>query len=144
METKLSDVLEKKSGKIISVSPDSTVYDTITKMAEHRIGAILVIENDKLKGIFTERDYMSKIILQGLSSRETAVKDVMTWEVVFVTTDTTVDEALSVMTEKRCRHLPIFDNKQLVGIVSIGDLVKRMITDQQVTIQYLTEYIQGY
>lgn len=144
METKLSEVLEKKSEKIISVAPDATVYDTITKMAEYRIGAILVIEGEKLKGIFTERDYMNKIILQGLSSRDTLVKDVMTWEVVFVTTDTTVDEALSVMTEKRCRHLPIFENKKLVGIVSIGDLVKRMISDQRVTIQYLTEYIQGY
>lgn len=141
METKISDTLKEKGGNIFSVTPNTTVFDTIRLMVDKNIGAVLVMDGDRLEGIFTERDYMKKIILKGHSSKETPVKDVMTTKVAYITPDASLEEGLAAMAEKRCRHMPVFENKKLVGVVSIGDLAKRMIKDQKVTIKNLAEYI---
>jgi CBS domain-containing protein len=141
MKTRVSDILKKKEGKIFSVIPKTTVFEAIHLMASNKIGAVLVLDNDRIVGIFTERDYMNKIILEGRTSKETQVKDVMTTKVIFVTPDVSVEESMAVMSEKRCRHLPVLDNKKLVGMVSMGDLVRKVIEDQKIHIQSLTEYI---
>lgn len=141
MKTRISDILQDKQGKIFSVGPKATVFEAITLMSGNQIGSVLVMDNDHILGIFTERDYMNKVILMDHSSKELPVKEVMTTKVAFVTPDTHIEEGLAVMTEKHCRHLPVLDNKKLVGVVSIGDLVKRIIKDQKVTIDSLTEYI---
>jgi CBS domain-containing protein len=141
MKTRVSDILKKKEGKIFSVTPKTTVFEAIHLMASNRIGAALVMEKDRIVGIFSERDYMNKIILEGRTSKETQVKDVMTPKVTFVTPDVSIEEGLAVMTEKGCRHLPVLDNKELVGMVSMGDLVRKVIEVQKIHIQSLTEYI---
>ena len=141
MKTRISDVLQKKGENVISVTPNTTVFEAIHVMADQKVGAVLVMDEDRILGIFTERDYMNKIILEERSSKETLVRDVMTPKVAFITPDTLVEEGLAVMTEKRCRHLPVLDKKKLVGIVSIGDLVERIIRDQKIAIKSLTEYI---
>ncbi len=141
MKTRISDILQKKGGNIISVTPKTTVFESIRLMATNKIGAVLVLEGERIVGIFTERDYLNKIILQGHSSKDVPVKDAMTTKVAFITPDTSIEEGLAVMTEKRCRHLPVLDNKKLVGVVSIGDLVRKVIQDQKVAIDSLTEYI---
>lgn len=143
METKVSDVLEEKGRNIFSVTPDTKVFEAIQLMVDRKIGALLVMDGDRLEGIFTERDYMSKIILQGHSSKETPVKEAMTVKVTYITPDTSLEEGLAAMSEKHCRHLPVFENKKLLGVVSIGDLAKRIIKDQKVTIKNLYEYISG-
>lgn len=143
METKVSDILEEKKQEIFSVTPDTKVFDTIKLMVEKNIGAILVMEKNRLEGIFTERDYMKKIILKGVSSKETPVKEVMTEKVAYISPDASLEEGLAVMSEKQCRHLPVFENKKLLGVISIGDLAKRIIKDQKVTIHNLNEYIAG-
>ena len=141
METKVSDVLQEKGGTIFSVTPDTSVFDAIRLMVEKKIGAVLVMDKDRLEGIFTERDYMSKIILKGYSSKETPVKDVMTAKIAYITPDISLEEGLAAMSEKNCRHLPVFENKKLVGVVSIGELAKRIIKDQKVALNNLAEYI---
>ena len=143
METKVLDILEEKKQETFSVTPDTTVFDTIKLMVEKNIGAMLVINENRLEGIFTERDYMKKIILKGYSSKETPVKDVMTEKVAYISPDAFLEEGLAVMSEKQCRHLPVFENKKLLGVISIGDLAKRIIKDQKVTISNLNEYIAG-
>jgi CBS domain-containing protein len=137
----VSDILKKKEGTIFSVNSKSTVFEAIHLMASNKIGAVLVMEKDRIVGIFSERDYMNKIIIEDRTSKETKIKDVMTTRVVFITPDTSIEEGLAIMTEKKCRHLPVLDNKKLVGIVSIGDLVKKVIENQKIQIQSLTEYI---
>jgi CBS domain-containing protein len=144
METKVADILKEKERQIVSVTPDTTVLEAIRIMVEKDIGALLVMEGEQLQGIFTERDYMKKIILQGLSSKDTPVKAVMTEKIAYITPEATLEEGLAVMGEKSCRHLPVFQDKKLVGLISIGDLAKRMIKDQQVTINNLAEYIAGH
>ena len=143
METKVSDILQEKKQEIFSVTPDTMVFDTIKLMVEKNIGAILVMNEDRLEGIFTERDYMKKIILKGISSKETPVKEVMTEKVAYISPGASLEEGLAVMSEKGCRHLPVFENKKLLGVISIGDLAKRIIKDQQVAIHNLNEYIAG-
>jgi len=141
MKTRISEILQKKGKNVFSAAPKTTVFEAIRLMAGNKIGALLVLEGERIVGIFTERDYLNKIILEGHSSKETPVKDVMTSKVAFITPDTLIEEGLAVMTEKRCRHLPVLDNKKLVGVVSIGDLVRQVIKDQKITIDSLTEYI---
>ena len=143
METKVSDILEEKKQEIFSVTPDTKVFDAIKLMVEKNIGAILVMNENRLEGIFTERDYMKKIILKGISSKETPVKDVMTEKVAYISPDASLEEGLAVMSEKKCRHLPVYESKVLLGVISIGDLAKRIIKDQKVTINNLNEYIAG-
>jgi len=142
MKTRISDILQKKGNNVFSVEPKTTVFDTIHLMATHKIGAVLIMEGEQVKGIFTERDYLNRIILEGHSSKNTLVEDVMTGKLFFIPPDALVEEGLALMTEKRCRHLPVLEDKKLAGLVSIGDLVQQIIKDQKVAIKNLTEYIE--
>lgn len=141
MKTRISAILKEKGEKTFSVKPDTTVFDAVSLMDEKKIKAVLIMAQDQIVGIFSEHDYIGRVTLRDLSPKETLIKDVMTPKVLFVTPDTLIEEALAVMTEKRCRHLPVMDNKKLAGFISMGDLVRRIIKDQKVTIKSLTEYI---
>jgi CBS domain-containing protein len=140
---KIRNILETKGKKIISVTPDTTVYAALELMYDKNISAVLVIENDKLVGIFSERDYARKVILKGKSSKETRVKDIMTREVITITPDWSVNETMQLMTTKFIRHIPVLENDELLGIVSIGDVVKFHIEDQEFIINNLEHYITG-
>jgi CBS domain-containing protein len=139
----VKQLLETKGGTVATIGPDAPVLDAIRLMAERRIGALVVVRGDALAGIVTERDYARKVILKGHSSRETPVADIMTPAPTTVALTTTVDECMRLCTELRVRHLPVIDNNQLVGIVSIGDLVKAVIDDQAAEIDHLQRYIAG-
>ena len=141
---KIGSVISEKGTEIHSVSPDKTVYYALKLMARVNIGALLVKENNKIAGVISERDYARKIILQRKSSAETKVSEIMSSNVVTISPELTVDEAMIVMTNKGVRHLPVLDSQnQLTGLVSIGDLVKAVIEDQKREIRHLEKYIQG-
>jgi CBS domain-containing protein len=138
-----NDILRSKGHDVWSVKPASTVLEALGVMAEHDIGAVLVLDGDKLVGVFSERDYARKVVLAGRSSKDSQVKDVMTQHVVCVAPNRSIDECMALMTNRRLRHLPIVDHKRVIGIVSIGDLVKATIDDQKFTITQLQSYIAG-
>ena len=138
-----NDILKGKGHAVWFVKPTDTVLAALGVMAEHDIGAVLVLDGEKLVGVFSERDYARKVVLAGRSSKESQVREIMTSQVVCVTPDRSVDECMALMTNKRLRHLPVLDHKRVVGIVSIGDLVKATIDDQQFTIAQLQSYIAG-
>jgi CBS domain-containing protein len=143
LEGKIGAVLKNKSGDIWSISPAASVYEAIEMMAEKQVGALPVMENGQLLGIISERDYARKIILKGRSSKETAVADIMTSNPITITPQHTVAECMKIVTEKRFRHLPVMEGGKMVGMVSIGDLVNWVISEQQQTIRHLEAYISG-
>ena len=140
----LRQLVESKNKILASVSPDQSVLRALEVMAEYDVGALLVIDGKRLAGVFSERDYARKVILQGKASRHTKVSEVMTGKVFYVTQDSTIEDCMALMTEKHIRHLPILDNeKNVLGVVSIGDLVKETISQQKFIIGQLENYITG-
>ena len=143
MSDTVGSILQHKGNQVWSVSPDDSVLEAIGLMADKGIGALVVIADERMVGIISERDYARKVVLQGRSSKDTRVEDIMTRQVFSVSPSHTVDECLAIVTSKRIRHLPVVQGEKVVGIVSIGDLVRRVISMQGETIQYLQEYIVG-
>ena len=142
--TSVAQVLKSKPNQdVYTIEAADSVYNAVKLMAEKQIGALIVKENGAIAGIVTERDYARKIVLMDRSSKTTPVRDIMSSAVRFVRPDQTTDECMALMTERRMRHLPVMDNDDLIGMVSIGDLVKNIIAEQQFTIQQLEHYIHG-
>jgi CBS domain-containing protein len=126
-----------------SIAPESSVYDAVKLMADKAIGALLVMEGDRLCGIVSERDYARKVMLKGRSSKETPVKDIMTAKVLYVGRERSIEECMALMTEKRVRHLPVVEDDRLIGILSVGDVIKAIISHQEFVIDQLENYIKG-
>lgn len=139
----VENLLAEKDGQVWSITPDATVYEALVLMDQKDIGALLVMQGNRLIGIISERDYARKIIIKGKTSKETLVKEVMTTEVCYVNKKTRMDECLAIMTEKRIRHLPVMEDNRLIGLVSIGDVVKSIISEQEIVIDDLYNYING-
>jgi CBS domain-containing protein len=139
---RVNELLEKKDTRgVFSVSPDQSVFEAVTTMVERNVGAMLVIQNDRLVGIITERDYLRLVTVQGRTARDTPVHEVMTRTVIYLTPESTVDEAMTIMTEKRIRHLPVMDGDTILGVLSIGDLVKAKAHSHEMRIRTLEAYI---
>jgi len=139
----VKEMLKDKTGGVLTISPQDSVYKALEIMAEKNLGALVVVEGKKVVGMFSERDYARNVILKGKSSKDTLVKDLMDIKVCYVRPDQTLDECLVLFTEKRIRHLPVLDGGKLVGIVSIGDAVKQYVADKEFTIKQLENYISG-
>ncbi|MBI2090508.1 MAG: CBS domain-containing protein [Deltaproteobacteria bacterium] len=137
------DILRAKGDQIWWISPDATVFSALELMAEKNVGALVVLDGETLAGIFSERDYARKVILKGKASKETAVREIMTSEVTTVRPGQSVDECMALMTDKRIRHLPVFEGEKLVGLISIGDVVKAVISEREFVIKQLENYITG-
>ena len=140
---RVRDVLQAKGTDIWSIAPKATVYEVLKIMADKNIGALLVVVGEELVGIFSERDYARKVILRGKSSRETLVEELMTRDVYVVNPDDTIEKCMALMSAAYCRHLPVLEDKQLVGVLSIGDIVNAIIGEQNIKIQDLEKYIIG-
>lgn len=139
----VKQILQEKGRSIWSITPDTSVYDALKLMAEKEVGALLVLEEGRLVGIISERDYARKVILKGKSSLDTPVKEIMTQKVIYVRPELTVEECMALVTEKHIRHLPVLEGDELVGVVSIGDLVKADIEAKVFMIKQLENYITG-
>ena len=137
----VKEILEQKGGEVYTVSPDETVLGAIRKLADLGIGSLVVVENGRPVGLFSERDYTCKVALEGKHSQDTPVREVMSERLVVVHPDTTTNECMALMTENRIRHLPVVDEGKLVGLVSIGDIVKDIINEQQFVIEQLEQYL---
>jgi len=143
MDFSVKYMLQKKGHEIWSTSPDANIYLALQLMAEKDVGALLVYEDNELVGIFSERDYARKVILQGKTSRETQVREIMTEQVVYIQASQTVAECMALMTEKRIRHLPVVEDDKVIGVITIGDVVKEIISEQEYVIEQLEKYITG-
>jgi CBS domain-containing protein len=141
--TIIKQVLGATRHKVLSIAPDDNVYNAIKLMADNNVGSLIVLENEELVGIITERDYSRKVILKGKSSPKTQVREIMSTHVICVHPDETVRECMAIMTDKRIRHLPVIEDDEVIGVVSIGDLVKSIISDQKFVIEQLEHYIAG-
>jgi CBS domain-containing protein len=139
----VKEILEAKSHKLLSISPQASVLDALKLMADRDVGALVVLDGDDLAGIFSERDYARKIILHGKSSKATAVSEIMTHKVVCVRPDQSVEECMALMTDKRIRHLPVLADRKVIGVISIGDVVKEVISEQRFVIEQLEHYIHS-
>ena len=143
MNTKIRILLDRKGHEVHSIRADQSVYEAISEMDTKRVGSLIVMDGEEVAGIITERDYLRKVILRGRSSKETSVETIMSRNLVSIGPDHTIEDAMSLVTEKRCRHLPVFEGRQLIGILSIGDLVKWVIASQQFEIHVLEDYISS-
>ena len=143
MHQLLSAILEEKSGEVLQIDGGATVFEAITKMVDANVGSLLVTEDGEIVGIMTERDYLRRVTLQGRTDKETPVRDIMSSPLVVATPETLIDECMAMMTDRRIRHLPVVDDGAVVGVVSIGDLVKFRAKEQAFEIKYLTDYITG-
>ena len=143
MDRPLSAILEEKNGDVLQIDGDATVFEAITKMVEANVGSLLVAEGGEIVGIVTERDYLRRVALEGRTEKETPVRDIMTSPLYVATPETAIDECMALMTDRRIRHVPIVDGGEVVGVVSIGDLVKFISKQQAFEIKYLTDYITG-
>jgi len=139
----IRQLLEAKGSEVWSTSPDASVYEALQLLAEKNIGALMVLRDGELAGVVSERDYARKVVLHGKTSMKTPIKEIMTEEVITVGIGSTVEEAMALMTDKRIRHLPVVEGEMIVGVVSIGDLVKAIMADQEFTIDQLEKYISG-
>jgi len=140
----VAKVLEGKGSEVLTIDADATVFEAIKRMVDANVGALLVTEGGRVTGIVTERDYLRRVTLEGRTEEETLVREIMTSPLVYVTPDTSVEECMAVMTERRIRHVPVFtEGRDLVGIVSIGDVVKFKSAEQDFQIKFLTEYIES-
>jgi len=137
----IREILNKKGHQIWSVSPDTKIFEALKLMAEKNIGALVVLDGDKLVGIISERDYARKVVLKGKTSKETPVRDIMTPKVLYVTPEKTAEDCMALMIEKRIRHLPVYEQDKLIGVVSIGDVVKAVIEEKKIAIEHLENYI---
>ena len=137
------DILKAKGTDVWCVEPEATVFDALKRMAEKEVGALVVTEGEQVVGLITEREYARKVVLQGRASPTTLVKEIMTSPVVYIHLDQPIEECMSLMTEKRTRHLPVIEDGKLVGLISIGDIVKSIIADQQFIIEQLVRYVSG-
>lgn len=144
MKTSIRNILKEKGALVHSIAPETTVFDALKTMAESNVGALLVMEGERLAGIVSERDYARKVILKGRSSLDTKVSDIMSTKVICARPEQSVEECMGMMTAKAVRHLPVLENKEVIGIVSIGDLVKAIIGEQQLIIEQLESYIHGH
>ena len=143
MDIPVSTLLRDKGDWVISIAPDATVFQTISRMVEHNVGAIIVSQAGELMGIFTERDYLRRIVLQGRTSKTTNVEEVMTREVICATPDHTVKECMQMMSERKCRHMPVLRDGKLAGLISMGDCVKHLLATSEQQIETLRGFIQG-
>ena len=139
----VQQLLESKRYSVVSVAPSSTVLEALEVMAEMEIGAVVVIDNEHLVGIFSERDYARKVVLQGKASKDTPVREIMTDTVVCVRPEQTVVDCMNLMTDKRIRHLPVLEHKRVIGVISIGDVVKEMLSEKEFVIKQLESYIHN-
>jgi CBS domain-containing protein len=140
---RVSEILRKKGGEVLKIEASATVFDAIKKIVELNVGSILVTEGDQVVGIMTERDYLRKVAVHGRTSHDTTVGEIMSAPLVYVTPQTTIDESMAIMTDRRIRHLPVVEDDDVVGIISIGDVVKFQSNEQSFQIKYLTDYISG-
>lgn len=139
--TTVRQLLDYKGHEVIGLAPNDSVYDAIELMADRGVGALMILEHKKLVGVISERDYARKVILQGKSSKKTRIRDIMTTHLICVAPDNSVDDCMSLMTEKRMRHLPVIEDGEIIGVISIGDIVRVLLEEKEFTIQQLEHYI---
>jgi len=139
----VTQLLRTKGQQVLSVSPDMPVFEALGVMADKNVGALLVVEGERLVGVFSERDYARKVILKGKSSKDTPVREIMSSHVLYVRPEQTIEDCMALMTDKRVRHLPVMEEGRVVGVISIGDVVKAIIAEQEFIIEQLQNYITG-